>query len=156
MQDKFLAYLAEKRAKAVHRRQKADDEIAEIDRAEWLYRESGAVQPNSPTTRPQVLASILHGEESSQTDVGDLLGPFAPSRVEKYTIKERVKRILDGYPSGLTSGQILTILKTNGLPDLARESLSPQLTRLKKEGEINLDTSTSLWTRVQKHEAPGA
>ena len=143
--DKFLTYINERRAKLQRSLLKLQDDIAELDKAERLYRASGAVD-----------TSEADPDETAQALVA--LGAATPSVEEQMdgTIKQRVLRVLDGYPGGLTSGQILTILKTNGLPFLARESLSPQMSRLRKANEIALDEATSIWTRVRKHESQGA
>lgn len=142
--DTFLSHLAEKRAKLQKQLKKLQGELADLDKAERLYRDSGAVAESAPEPAP-----------GYHIDLTPLPGDPLPAPTEG-TIKDRVKVILDRNPGGLTSGQILNVLRISGLPNLMRESLSPQLSRLKREGEIDLDSLTALWMRVHKTESQGA
>jgi hypothetical protein len=148
--DRFLTHLADKRAKLQKQLRKLEADLADLDKAERLYRESGAsalVVPPPPPQPPQSLGHLFTPTVLPPPPV------FVPS---EGTIKQRVVALLEKNPGGLTSGQILNVLRNTGLPGLMRESLSPQLSRLKRDEEIDLDTTTSLWTRVQKHETQGA
>jgi cell division septum initiation protein DivIVA len=136
--DKFLEFLNAKRTKLQKQLHRLQEDIAELDKAEKLYRASGA-SPTQPTTAPQ------HADIFVYHTVG---------AGKSHTIKARVISILEAKPSGLTSGQILDELKHSGLPQIKRESLSPQLTRLKIDREIDLDHG--IWTRAKKHEAQGS
>jgi hypothetical protein len=60
-------------------------------------------------------------------------------------------QLLERNSQGLTSSQILNVLGIDGGSHVSRESLSPQLTRLKTEGLIY--TADGLWI-AQKHETP--
>lgn len=56
----------------------------------------------------------------------------------------RVVRILEQSPDGLTAYDILTILNNqDGYDPIARESLSPQLSRLKQAGYLVY--ANSIW-----------
>jgi hypothetical protein len=61
------------------------------------------------------------------------------------TIKDRVLAVLERNPNGLTSSQILLGLKGTGLPLLTRESLSPQLSRLRHRDQ-KIDLNNGIWT----------
>lgn len=143
--DTFLSHLAEKRAKLQKQLKRLENDLGDLDKAERLYRESGAA------------AAMAADDDEIPQQVQDLLGPpagyYQVAAPTEGTIKQRVMAILDKNPGGLTSGQILNNLRISGLPNLMRESLSPQLSRLKKEQEIALDSTTSLWKRVNKHES---
>ncbi len=52
------------------------------------------------------------------------------------TIKDMVRAILKSDSSGLTATDILTKIKENFARDLGRTSLSPQLSRMKEDGEV--------------------
>jgi hypothetical protein len=54
------------------------------------------------------------------------------------TIKEMAREVLAGQPNGLNSSGILDAIKKMFDRDLERTSLSPQLSRLKDEGELVL------------------
>lgn len=58
------------------------------------------------------------------------------------TIKEAVVNVLEDAPSGFSALDILREINTRFGWDYARESLSPQLSRLKQEGHINLTGRT--------------
>lgn len=143
--DKFLKFLAEKRARAVERRERADAEIAEIDRTEKMYRASGAAAQATAHERiaqpPE--QSVMLIPEAVSLPPGHLSG----------TIKARVLAILANNPMGLTSSQILNVLQITGLPELERESLSPQLSRL-RNADRKIDLNHGVWT-LKKHESQG-
>lgn len=54
------------------------------------------------------------------------------------TIKEMVRRVLESAPLGMTSNDILASIKAEFSKEIERTSLSPQLSRLKSEGEVVL------------------
>jgi hypothetical protein len=65
-----------------------------------------------------------------------------PARVgerPQLTIKQGVLRVLESAPDGLTALGILERLKLDLEMDYERTSLSPQLSRLKRDGKIKLD-----------------
>ncbi|WP_157222498.1 hypothetical protein [Novosphingobium sp. AP12] len=55
------------------------------------------------------------------------------------TIKEMARQVLSGQTSGLNSSGILDAIKKEFGRDIERTSLSPQLSRLKEEGELILN-----------------
>jgi hypothetical protein len=62
------------------------------------------------------------------------------------TIKEAVLEILEKKPNGLTAMDILKELKTKMNMPYARTSLSPQLSRLKRDGKVRQDGV--VWSRI--------
>ena len=65
------------------------------------------------------------------------------------TIIDRVMFVLRQTPNGMTSAQILQNINETGLPNLQRESLSPQLSRLRGDNFIELENG--IW-RIKKNE----
>ncbi len=75
--------------------------------------------------------------------------------VEALTIKQAVLRVLDGVaPNGLPALAILDRLKSDFGMEYPRSSLSPQLSRLKREGKIGLRGNT--WFLVNRKTGSGA
>jgi hypothetical protein len=149
--DKFLTFLADKRAKAVERRDRANEEIADVDRSEKMYRASGAakeIQVDAPTAPPAPRRNPFPWPDPPVTATPQF-GTELPGFNK--TIKQRVLQLLSVNPGGLTSGQILNNLNIDGGVNVSRESLSPQLSRLKTETEIDL--ANGVWKRVQKNES---
>lgn len=62
----------------------------------------------------------------------------SPRRLGKMTLKEAVVEILTDNPNGLGAMEILRELNSRHKTDFARESLSPQISRLKQEGHLEL------------------
>lgn len=67
-------------------------------------------------------------------------------RGEGETIKEKIKKILINHTNGLNCADILIRLNENSPKIYARTSLSPQLSRLRQDGIINLNRG--IWTYV--------
>ena len=65
----------------------------------------------------------------------------APPEYRNLTMKDMaLKALSQEFDSGATAGQLLEYFATAwGRTDIVRESLSPQLSRLKREGQIRLD-----------------
>jgi hypothetical protein len=61
------------------------------------------------------------------------------SNEEKSTIKQMVIEVLQGRPEGADSSEIVQFIKQEFGEDVARSSLSPQLSRLKEEGKAVLN-----------------
>jgi len=57
-------------------------------------------------------------------------------QVAKLTIKDAVLATLRDYPAGLTALQILAEINTRFEMNVVRTSLSPQLSRLKRDGKL--------------------
>ena len=105
--DDFLNYVK-------HRKVALKKELAELESAERIYRQSG-VGSGGPTL------------------------PFASGLLAtRPTIKEGVVQLLEEiYPIGLTALEVLDRLNRRWWQGkLKRTSLSPQITRLKKDGKI--------------------
>lgn len=152
--DTFLKHLAEKRGKLQKQLQKLQGEIADLDKAERLYRESGAMVgegflvprppvPPAPPPQPPPAYTLLPAQ--SVTTVLPGAGK---------TIKERVIQLLERNPAGLTSSQILNTLNIDGGQPVSRESLSPQLSRL-RTADGKIDLKDGVWS-VQKRENPAS
>lgn len=144
--DRFLEHLDQQRARIKKQISKLKDELDKLDFSEREYRTSGAI----------IERDIKENIPSAQTD---LLAPRGPEPLpggDKQltgTIKDRVLAILWFNPKGLTSGQLLNALRISGLPTLARESLSPQLSRLRNKDQ-KIALSHGIWT-LTKTENPG-
>lgn len=65
---------------------------------------------------------------------------------EKRTIKEMVRAVLERNPEGGTSDQIVSWINQTFGRELARPSLTPQLSRLKSDGEVELDEDVGVWS----------
>ncbi len=65
---------------------------------------------------------------------------------EKRTIKEMVRAVLERHPEGGTSDQIVSWINNTFGRELARPSLTPQLSRLKSDGEVDLDEDKGVWS----------
>lgn len=55
------------------------------------------------------------------------------------TIKDMIRRVLEGAANGMTSNEVLANIKAEFGKDVERTSLSPQLSRMKGDGEVFLD-----------------
>jgi hypothetical protein len=152
MSDAFLQYLAEKRAKIAKQRAKLNAAEAALDQSEKHYLASGATKQRSISFEEGAVSnrSLLDTTNDALTTINR--GIY---RIPKNaTIKERVVAVLKKSPEGLTSGQILSMLHATGLPNLERESLSPQLTRLRKDDHL-IDLADGVWS-LNKNEVANA
>lgn len=71
------------------------------------------------------------------------------------TIQGMIAQILVEFPNGLDASQIGDEIKRRFGKELARSSISPQLSRLKTDGKIRLDGK--IWTHSAVHtKSPGA
>lgn len=66
------------------------------------------------------------------------------------TIKDMAREVLSGLPNGLNSSGILEGIKKSFGRDIERTSLSPQLSRMKDDGELVLDGE--MWFTKQNYE----
>lgn len=156
--DRFLSHIAEKRTKLQKQLQKLQADLADLEKAERLYQESGAASKLPPMPPPPAPTTTQTGP--SPLPLGSpppsLFGGGAPVSLSPFpgggkTIKERVLQLLECNPGGLTSSQILNNLNIDGGQPVSRESLSPQLSRLRNE-DHKIDLNGGLWT-IKKHEA---
>jgi hypothetical protein len=143
--DLFLGHIEAQRAKIRKQISKLQEELEKLDYSEKQYRASGA-------SMPQVDQIDMRRADT------DLLAPRGPEPLPggqqlKGTIKDRVLAILERNPDGMTSSQILNVLRISGLPTLARESLSPQLSRLRNHDQ-KIALSHGIWT-LRKTESHG-
>lgn len=67
------------------------------------------------------------------------------------TIKDMAREVLSGQPNGLNSSGILDGIRKLFARDIERTSLSPQLSRLKDEGELILNGE--VWFTAEHFEA---
>lgn len=67
------------------------------------------------------------------------------------TIKDMARDVLSGQPSGLNSSGILDAIQKRFGRDIERTSLSPQLSRLKEDGELIL--SGEVWFTAEHFKA---
>lgn len=114
----FLSYL---RA----RKSQLKQEILELEAAERIFLESGAKRQSGGG----IFASVTASQSSTSSPV--------PKHPGAMTIKQQVKVVLeDASPEGLSAQEILRQIKKRWTPSLVRTSLSPQLSRLRKERVI--------------------
>lgn len=139
MTDKFLEYLQAKKSRIARQIERLQRSFEEIERTEKIYRASGAASPSAQSSAP------THPVESDGSATHRLIMRFRPV---PNSIQDRVCDILSNEPVGLTSHQILESLRSSGLHNLARSSLSPQLSRLKKNKKVELEGG--LWKLVTK------
>lgn len=71
------------------------------------------------------------------------------------TIKEMTLEVISDAERALTAEEILQAIKSKFLKEIQRTSLSPQLTRLKREGRIAYDVETSQWGFPAKNSESG-
>lgn len=64
---------------------------------------------------------------------------------EKLTIKEMIRSVLWRNPEGGTSDQVAFWINQFHGVEVARTSLSPQLSRLKADGEVDLNEERGFW-----------
>ncbi|MFA6205209.1 MAG: hypothetical protein WC689_03280 [Methylocystis sp.] len=74
------------------------------------------------------------GAINAMPDHGSITRRYVP----EMTIKEAVLKVLHAEPNGLAATEILRRINSELRTDYARTSLSPQLSRLKQEGKIEL------------------
>lgn len=72
---------------------------------------------------------------------------------DKLTIKEMVRETLLDQSEGGTSDQIIHWINRRHGTEVARTSLSPQLSRLKADGEVELDEENGIWTLTHEGRA---
>lgn len=150
--DTFLSHLASKRAKLQKQLQKLQSDIADLDKAERLYQESGAALRVPPPPPPPFAMPALPLPPLPPAQFfggGESVLPAALPGAGK-TIKERVLQLLERNPQGLTSSQILSNLNADGGQPVSRESLSPQLSRLRGD-DRKIDLDQGVWS-LQKRE----
>ena len=130
----FLEYV--RRRKAALRK-----ELEELEVAERVFMQARADEPVEP--------SNLSGWEVDHvlpSNVARIVGPR--------TVKQMVIQLLDEeYPAGLTALEILDRIKKRWKSNLDRTTLSPQLTRLKKQDSIRND-KTRWFLAVKETGAP--
>jgi hypothetical protein len=73
----------------------------------------------------------------------------------RMTMKQLVELALrEHFPNGATANQLIDFFHNAwGRPDVVRSSLSPQLSRLKSEGRVDLKNG-SVWVLLENKEAP--
>lgn len=114
----FLDYVRARKAKL-------KQELQELEAAERIYRESNSKQAVIDETRPGATAKQSATREARQQD-------FRPK-----TIKQQIRTVLEEIqPDGLSAQGILQAIRGRWIPGLERTSLSPQLSRLRKERVI--------------------
>jgi glucose-6-phosphate-specific signal transduction histidine kinase len=84
-------------------------------------------------------AASIADEVVAPTQSGGLpLVSRRPRRLKGMTLKEAIVEILNQRGHGLTASEILMELNNRHGTDFARESLSPQISRLRQEGHLEL------------------
>jgi hypothetical protein len=80
--------------------------------------------------------------------IGDQPSPSLPKRT-RLTLKKMVIGVLEGNSSGADAQLIISLIKEKYGKEIARESLSPQISRLGQDGILRRDGS--MWSLVQKN-----
>ena len=152
------ALLESHEAAIIDRIAKLREELVPLERELFEIRLAKSALDRSPRSADQPelfsmnLASDLAGAMSG-TKLRNVLvhgswsAPQSP--YERYTIKELILKALDEqFKLGATAAQLLDLFASAwGRGDIARTSLSPQLSRLRHEGKLNLEGQT--W-RIRK------
>jgi hypothetical protein len=121
--ESFEAYIAERRKKLLNQRKRIDDQLRELDITERHWRASAGKASRGGVT--------LDSSEDETTEP---------------TIKDRVVSLLERSEDGLTALEILEALQMQGMTSLTRTSLSPQLSRLKKDEIVHHDETSGRWS----------
>jgi hypothetical protein len=82
------------------------------------------------------LCDLKVAKSALEPQVGALGTDSSSSAIK--TIKEMIRDALKSSPVGLTSTEILIKINDIGLRHIERTSLSPQLSRMKEDGEVTL------------------
>jgi DNA-binding transcriptional ArsR family regulator len=115
----------EKQAEPLRAQLKAiEDEIVQLNRAESVIGLSSYVLP---------------AEAGSYEVTGNPVAFTHKRRPSENSMRATAARLLADYPQGLTAKEILPLLNKELGTDYPRSSLSPQLSRLKAEGQIERD-----------------
>ncbi len=113
--------------------------------------------------RLEVIDSELREISVALTAIGETPGLLklaaglgsADTSINGLTLKQLTVRALqDNFPAGASAGQLLDAFKNAYGREVERSSLSPQLSRLKDAGVIELDGR--LWRLARKENSPEA
>jgi hypothetical protein len=108
------------------------------------------------TERHRQMAAAETGVMAVQEDADHFSGHgvVSPSPYYQYsTIKQLIKKALtEHFQSGATAFQLREFFRDAWARDIDRESLSPQLSRLRNDKII--DRNSNVWFLVKKNEAP--
>jgi hypothetical protein len=104
----------------------------------------------------QVALALMPGAEPPKPQFRSLLA-VAPNRESKPpirpgSIKAMVISVLGDRPDGATANEILVLMNNRFGAACSRPSLSPQLSRLKDDGWVNL--TGKVWILTDKEETP--
>ena len=106
----------------------------ELDRLEAPHSEAiDKIKAEREQLRRAAMAAGIEAHPDSSKE-----GARQTRRFGKMTIKEGVVAVLDEHPNGMPALDILREINLRYGWAYARESLSPQLSRLKQEGHIDL------------------
>jgi hypothetical protein len=142
--------LEEHEAKLLDRQAELQRALVPVERELADARRAlAAIAPDTVFERPAVggeasRASVEHF--ARQAVVGR---DVEQSHYAKMTMKQLVKKaLIEHFHNGATANQLLDFFRDAwGRDDILRTSLSPQLSRLKDEGEIRLDGL--VWTLIE-------
>ncbi|MEX2299206.1 MAG: hypothetical protein WD715_17450 [Dongiaceae bacterium] len=134
MDTQFLTYIRRRRAELQR-------ELNELAVAERQFLRSQSIRAQEP-----VEPKPIH------IDTSTMFQPIQQRGASQVTIKEAVVDVLEKHPVGLTALQLLDKINSEFGLNIRRTSLSPQLSRLKREGAIFNDRQ--LWKRQNKDAPP--
>lgn len=86
----------------------------------------------------RIAEAALSGEGVGKTVVTT---PKGPAVVREGSIKDWILRALTQAPEGLYTEGVITAIQTIGGPEVARSSITPQLSRLKAEGLVTYEVN---------------
>lgn len=85
--------------------------------------------------------------------------PSAPrssnrGRVSRQTIKDKIVEVLRAHPEGGTAEAIIEWVQQTHGTEIPRNSLSPQLSRLKQDGAVIRDDESKKWRLIETEQSP--
>jgi hypothetical protein len=122
--------------------------IREVEDSLTTWRQQSAEIQEKIRAAEQELSELRNAARAIGIPNGLPDRPLGVTRKEKppLTIKEAIMRVLPEYPDGLLALDLLARINERFDLQLVRTSLSPQLTRLKRERKITNRGST--WVAV--------
>ncbi|OWU85039.1 hypothetical protein ATO6_08235 [Oceanicola sp. 22II-s10i] len=115
----------------------------------WTYFEKREEEIVQQRARLQEELSALRLARTA-LETGQRQKLQAPESEGRLTIKDMIRSVLLKQNRGGTSDQIINWINDAHGTEVARTSLSPQLSRLKADGEVALNEETGLWSLTEK------
>lgn len=113
-------------------------DLARIARVKTLLVEQGDVQQSAPRLSTE-------RQSAPELKIGSNAAPSSAQSRHLPTIKTMVMHVLNDSEAALQADLILERINEEFGAGLVRTSLSPQLSRLRREGKLRYDPSTRSW-----------